>query len=144
MKTPATCRRWPLTRARLPPRIESRVSPLPPGMILPISGPMRSIVPCPPHERHRKYDSGAVGSFTHVTTLQGRNYSCELEVHADGYSLKSVRIYGNEVEPANLTPLDLSIHTCSPSFTSAGQETTMSKSSVSLTTTRSSPRLVLF
>lgn len=39
-----------------------------------------------------------MGSFTHVATLQGRNYSCELEVHADGYCLKSVRIYGNEVE----------------------------------------------
>ncbi|KAG6333963.1 hypothetical protein ID866_5131 [Astraeus odoratus] len=31
-----------------------------------------------------KYDSGAVGSLAHVVTLQGRNYSCELEVHADG------------------------------------------------------------
>jgi len=40
-----------------------------------------------------KYDSGAVGSFTHVATLQGHNYSCELEVHADGYSLKLVNPY---------------------------------------------------
>ncbi|KAF8136621.1 putative oxidoreductase C terminal-domain-containing protein [Boletus edulis] len=40
-----------------------------------------------------KYDSGAVGSFTHVATLQGRNYSCELEVHADGYCLKSPVLY---------------------------------------------------
>lgn len=38
----------------------------------------------------RKYDSGAVGSFTHVVALQGTNYSCELEVYADGYSLKWV------------------------------------------------------
>lgn len=38
----------------------------------------------------RKYDSGAVGSFTHVVALQGTNYSCELEVFADGYSLKYV------------------------------------------------------
>jgi hypothetical protein len=37
-----------------------------------------------------KYDSGAVGSFTHVVGLQGTNYSCELEVFADGYSLKYV------------------------------------------------------
>lgn len=40
------------------------------------------------HNTHRKYDSGAVGSFTHVVALQGTNYSCELEVYADGYSLK--------------------------------------------------------
>ena len=37
---------------------------------------------------HRKYESGAVGSMTHVVALQGTNYSCELEVYADGYSLK--------------------------------------------------------
>ncbi|KAJ6550193.1 putative oxidoreductase C terminal-domain-containing protein [Mycena capillaripes] len=43
-----------------------------------------------------KYDSGAVGSFTHVVALQGTNYSCELEVYADGYSLKLVNPY---VEP---------------------------------------------
>jgi len=40
-----------------------------------------------------KYESGAIGSFTHVATLQGHNYSCELEVHADGYSLKLVNPY---------------------------------------------------
>ncbi|KAF8163246.1 putative oxidoreductase C terminal-domain-containing protein [Crassisporium funariophilum] len=40
-----------------------------------------------------KYDSGAVGSFTHIVALQGRNYSCELEVYADGYSLKLVNPY---------------------------------------------------
>jgi predicted dehydrogenase len=40
-----------------------------------------------------KYDSGAVGSFTHVVGLQGTNYSCELEVFADGYSLKLVNPY---------------------------------------------------
>ncbi|KAJ7940692.1 putative oxidoreductase C terminal-domain-containing protein [Mycena leptocephala] len=40
-----------------------------------------------------KYDSGAVGSFTHVVALQGTNYSCELEVYADGYSLKLVNPY---------------------------------------------------
>ena len=39
---------------------------------------------------NRKYESGAVGSFLHTTTLQGHNYSCELEVHADGYALKYV------------------------------------------------------
>ncbi len=36
----------------------------------------------------RKYDSGAVGSFTHLVALQGHDYSCELEVYADGYQLK--------------------------------------------------------
>lgn len=36
----------------------------------------------------RKYESGAVGSFTHLVALQGHDYSCELEVYADGYQLK--------------------------------------------------------
>ncbi|KAF8636488.1 hypothetical protein AX17_003303 [Amanita inopinata Kibby_2008] len=40
-----------------------------------------------------KYDSGAVGNFTHVVALQGTNYSCEFEVYADGYSLKLVNPY---------------------------------------------------
>ncbi|TFK76507.1 hypothetical protein BDN72DRAFT_240715 [Pluteus cervinus] len=40
-----------------------------------------------------KYESGAVGSFTHVVALQGTNYSCELEVYADGYLLKLVNPY---------------------------------------------------
>ncbi|KAF9005592.1 putative oxidoreductase C terminal-domain-containing protein [Cyathus striatus] len=40
-----------------------------------------------------KYESGAVGSFSHVVALQGTNYSCELEVYADGYSLKLVNPY---------------------------------------------------
>ncbi|KZT26254.1 hypothetical protein NEOLEDRAFT_1132286 [Neolentinus lepideus HHB14362 ss-1] len=40
-----------------------------------------------------KYENGAVGSFTHVVGLQGHNYSCELEVFADGYSLKLVNPY---------------------------------------------------
>jgi len=40
-----------------------------------------------------KYDSGAVGSFTHVVSLQGRDYSCEFEVYADGYCLKLVNPY---------------------------------------------------
>jgi predicted dehydrogenase len=40
-----------------------------------------------------KYKSGAVGSFTHVVGLQGTNYSCELEVYADGHSLKLVNPY---------------------------------------------------
>lgn len=38
----------------------------------------------------RKYESGAVGSMTHIVALQGSDYSCELEVFADGYSLKCV------------------------------------------------------
>ncbi|KAF8902080.1 putative oxidoreductase C terminal-domain-containing protein [Gymnopilus junonius] len=40
-----------------------------------------------------KYDSGAVGSFTHLVALQGHDYSCEFEVYADGYSLKLVNPY---------------------------------------------------
>ena len=36
----------------------------------------------------RKYESGAVGTLTHVVALQGTDYSCELEVFADGYQLK--------------------------------------------------------
>jgi len=40
-----------------------------------------------------KYDSGAVGSLMHVVALQGTNYSCELEVYADGYQLKLVDPY---------------------------------------------------
>ncbi|KAK7043625.1 hypothetical protein VNI00_008236 [Paramarasmius palmivorus] len=40
-----------------------------------------------------KYDSGAVGSFTHCVALQGTNYSCELEVYCDGYSFKLVDPY---------------------------------------------------
>lgn len=39
---------------------------------------------------HRKYESGAVGNFIHVVALQGHDYSCELEVYADGYQLKYV------------------------------------------------------
>lgn len=35
-----------------------------------------------------KYESGAVGSLTHAVVLQGHNYSCELEVYADGYQFK--------------------------------------------------------
>lgn len=37
-----------------------------------------------------KYESGAVGSFTHLVALQGHDYSCELEVYADGYQFKCV------------------------------------------------------
>ncbi|KAF5380876.1 hypothetical protein D9615_003901 [Tricholomella constricta] len=37
---------------------------------------------------NRKYDSGAVGTFTHIVALHDTNYSCELEVYADGYQLK--------------------------------------------------------
>lgn len=44
-------------------------------------------------ESYRKYDSGAVGTFAHVVALQGTNYSCELEVYADGYQFKSALPY---------------------------------------------------
>ena len=37
---------------------------------------------------HRKYESGAVGTFTHCVALKGHDYSCELEVFADGYQMK--------------------------------------------------------
>jgi len=40
-----------------------------------------------------KYENGAVGSLTHIVALQGTNYSCELEVYADGYMLKLVNPY---------------------------------------------------
>ncbi|TFK98935.1 putative oxidoreductase C terminal-domain-containing protein [Pterulicium gracile] len=44
-----------------------------------------------------KYESGAVGSFTHLVALQGQNYACELEVWADGYQLKLVNPYVSPV-----------------------------------------------
>ena len=37
---------------------------------------------------HRKYENGAVGTFTHCVALKGHDYSCELEVFADGYQMK--------------------------------------------------------
>ncbi|KAG5640597.1 hypothetical protein DXG03_007961 [Asterophora parasitica] len=40
-----------------------------------------------------KYDSGAVGTFTHIVALHDTNYSCEFEVYADGYQLKLVNPY---------------------------------------------------
>ncbi|PWN46781.1 hypothetical protein IE53DRAFT_6747 [Violaceomyces palustris] len=40
-----------------------------------------------------KYESGAVGSLTHAVSLQGFNYSAELDVLADGYSLRLVDPY---------------------------------------------------
>ena len=39
-----------------------------------------------------KYENGAVGSFVHLTALQGHDYSCELEVFADGYQMKCVSL----------------------------------------------------
>ncbi|KZO95769.1 hypothetical protein CALVIDRAFT_499568 [Calocera viscosa TUFC12733] len=42
-----------------------------------------------------KYKSGAVGSFTHAVALQGRNYSCVLEVYADGYQMRLEDPYNN-------------------------------------------------
>jgi predicted dehydrogenase len=44
-----------------------------------------------------KYESGAVGALTHVVCLHGVNYSCELEVYADGYQLRLIDPY---VKPA--------------------------------------------
>ncbi|GAA5873108.1 hypothetical protein JCM16303_006942 [Sporobolomyces ruberrimus] len=42
-----------------------------------------------------KYESGAIGSLTHMLVLQGYRYSCELEVYADGYQLRMMDPYGN-------------------------------------------------
>ncbi|WFD18754.1 hypothetical protein MCAP1_000965 [Malassezia caprae] len=42
-----------------------------------------------------KFDSGAVGSLTHAVALQGTDYSTELDVYADGYSLRLVDPYNN-------------------------------------------------
>lgn len=39
---------------------------------------------------YRKYENGAVGNLTHLVALQGHDYSCELEVYADGHQLKYV------------------------------------------------------
>lgn len=44
-----------------------------------------------------KYESGAVGSLTHAVALQGFNYATEIEVLADGYSLKLVDPYNAPV-----------------------------------------------
>nr|ODN77339.1 hypothetical protein L203_06279 [Cryptococcus depauperatus CBS 7841]ODN88515.1 hypothetical protein L204_06370 [Cryptococcus depauperatus CBS 7855] len=40
-----------------------------------------------------KYNNGAVGSFQHAVALQGHDYSCELEVWADGYHMRLVDPY---------------------------------------------------
>ncbi|WFD26270.1 hypothetical protein MNAN1_001247 [Malassezia nana] len=42
-----------------------------------------------------KFDSGAVGSLTHAVALQGTDYSTELDVYADGFSLRLVDPYNN-------------------------------------------------
>ncbi|KAG5646651.1 hypothetical protein DXG03_002641 [Asterophora parasitica] len=63
-----------------------------------------------------KYDSGAVGTFTHIVALHDTNYSCEFEVYADGYQLKLVNPYvqpilyvrkpGDDIEQAFQFPDD--------------------------------------
>lgn len=40
-----------------------------------------------------KYKSGAVGTLTHLVALQGKAYSCEIEVYCDGYLLKLIDPY---------------------------------------------------
>ncbi|KAF8321646.1 hypothetical protein DL93DRAFT_2163246 [Clavulina sp. PMI_390] len=40
-----------------------------------------------------KYESGAVGTLTHVVALHGGQYACELEVYADGFLLKLIDPY---------------------------------------------------
>ena len=44
-----------------------------------------------------KFESGAVGSLMHAVALQGYNYSTELEVYADGYSLRLIDPYNAPV-----------------------------------------------
>jgi len=63
-----------------------------------------------------KYESGAVGTFTHCVALKGHHYSCELEVFADGYQMKLVNPYvqpvlhirrpGNDIEETYRFPDD--------------------------------------
>ncbi|GAA6016909.1 hypothetical protein JCM10207_007843 [Rhodosporidiobolus poonsookiae] len=42
-----------------------------------------------------KYETGAIGSFTHALVLQGYKYSVELEVYADGYQLRLIDPYNS-------------------------------------------------
>ncbi|ODO11588.1 hypothetical protein I350_00370 [Cryptococcus amylolentus CBS 6273] len=42
-----------------------------------------------------KYDNGACGSFQHAVALQGHDYSCELEVWADGFHMRLVDPYNS-------------------------------------------------
>ena len=44
---------------------------------------------------NRKYENGAVGSFTHAVALQGHAYACELEVWADGFHMRLVDPYNS-------------------------------------------------
>ena len=37
---------------------------------------------------YRKYENGAVGTLSHLLVLHGTEYSCEVEVYADGYQMK--------------------------------------------------------
>ena len=47
----------------------------------------------------RKYESGAVGTFTHCVALKDHDYSCELEVFADGYQMKYVTSTNRIADP---------------------------------------------
>lgn len=40
-----------------------------------------------------KFETGAIGTFTHALVLQGYKYSCELDVLCDGYQLKLIDPY---------------------------------------------------
>ena len=40
-----------------------------------------------------KFESGAVGSLTHAVALQGTDYSTQIDVYADGYSMRLVDPY---------------------------------------------------
>ncbi|QRV74648.1 hypothetical protein RhiJN_02663 [Ceratobasidium sp. AG-Ba] len=44
-----------------------------------------------------KYTSGAIGSMTHSTILQGTKYACEFEVYCDGHTMRLSDPYGAPV-----------------------------------------------
>ncbi|KAG8805226.1 hypothetical protein FRC17_005672 [Serendipita sp. 399] len=44
-----------------------------------------------------KYKNGSTGSLTHLATLQGTAYSCEIEVYCDGYLLKLIDPYNEPI-----------------------------------------------
>lgn len=65
----------------------------------------------------RRYESGAVGSLMHVVALQGTNYSCELEVFADGHSLRFVHLFFTFPPPSFTNPPSSVTLTLTISFT---------------------------
>ena len=93
-----------------------------------------------------KYENGAVGSFVHLTALQGHDYSCELEVFADGYQMKCVSLPSARViSIANQSVfLGSSTHTCSLYSMFVAQVATRKRRTRSLMMTHSSPKYGCF